>query len=118
MTRLAALLCLLAFPAFGYTVVDGDTLKIDGERHRIIGFNTPEMNGKCAYEKRLARQAKAYVESLDLAITYTGRSDRYGRPLIHVFVDGRNLADIMIEKGFAERYVCDPRCPKRRSWCD
>lgn len=123
MTRLAAILCLLAFPAFAYTVVDGDTLKDDqGLRLRIIGLDAPEIRGKCDYEKELARMAKRYVEHLykttEFEIIDSGKHDRYQRPLVHVLVNGESLAEIMIARGLARAYVCDPRCPKRRSWCD
>ena len=118
--RLAALLCLLPTLAIGFEVVDGDTLKDDqGQRLRIIGLDAPEIRGKCEYEKGLAREAKAYLQTLDLDVTYTGRSDRYGRALVRVFSGGRDIAEIMVEKGLARAYVCpNGRCPPRRSWCD
>src|SRR5690606_29240143 len=38
-------------------IVDGDTVWIEGEKIRLEGFNSPEVNGQCGREKELARQA-------------------------------------------------------------
>lgn len=52
-------------------VIDGDTFRAKVKiwlgqtvtvKVRLKGVDTPEMNGKCAAEKELARQAKAFAE--------------------------------------------------------
>ena len=52
-------------------VIDGDTFRAKVKiwlgqtvtvKVRLKGVDTPEMNGKCAAEKKLARQAKAFAE--------------------------------------------------------
>ena len=60
------------FPFELVEVIDGDTFRacVDiwlGQsvtvKVRLKGVDTPEMSGKCAGEKKLARQAKAFAEN-------------------------------------------------------
>ena len=53
-------------------MIDGDTFRARVDiwlgqsvtvKVRLKGVDTPEMNGKCAAEKKLARQAKAFAEN-------------------------------------------------------
>ena len=41
-------------------VVDGDTLWYEGTKIRLIGIDAPEVQGRCANEHELARQATVY----------------------------------------------------------
>lgn len=45
-------------------VVDGDTLRVGGERVRIMGLDTPETSARCPQEAALARQATAHMRQL------------------------------------------------------
>ena len=60
------------FPFELVEVIDGDTFRARVDiwlgqsvtvKVRLQGVDTPEMNGKCAAEKKLARQAKAFAEN-------------------------------------------------------
>jgi len=60
------------FPFDVLRVIDGDTFHARVQiwlgqtvdvKVRLKGVDTPEMNGKCAAEKKLARQAKAFAEN-------------------------------------------------------
>jgi endonuclease YncB( thermonuclease family) len=97
--------------------VDGDTLRCGAERVRIVGLDTPEMQGRCAAESRLARRAQERLAALSaegVALEAKGR-DRYDRLLAVVRDrDGRDLAAILIREGLARPY--DGRGP-RASWC-
>lgn len=97
---------------------DGDTITVDlKEQHplfgdnipvRVAGIDTPEIRGKCAQEKALAREAKAVVEKmLKKARRITLKNvqrGKYFRILADVQADKQNLADILIDKGLAVRY--------------
>lgn len=119
---LAALLSCLALPVGAIDlcgsgqrvtcVVDGDTFWFDGEKFRVMGYDTPEpVTGLCggAGERRLARVASARLVELfntsRMSIERHG-ADRYGRTLVVLRADGRDVGDILVEEGLA-RYWPD-----------
>jgi endonuclease YncB( thermonuclease family) len=104
-------------------IVDGDTVTLAcpgriPERTRLTGFDTPELfSSKCRNERSTAARAKAYLGRLigradNLGVVRKGR-DRYGRALVALTVDGRSVADEMIEAGLARPYDGG----RRRGWC-
>ena len=109
------------------SVYDGDTFKVNiddwpsiiGENTsiRIKGVDTPELRAQCRAEKTLAQQAKQFtLSSLEQAKTIELRNierGKYFRLLADVYVDGENLADLLISNGHG--YIYDGG--KRRSWC-
>jgi micrococcal nuclease len=103
-----------------FIVVDGDTIKAPfGPTYRILGYDTPETHhAKCDAERELGFAAKARVEELlargEVRVLESGKTDRYGRSLAKVMVDGQDLAGLMIREGLARPYHGE----KRQSWCD
>lgn len=96
--------------------VDGDTLRVGGERVRIMGLDTPELHGRCPREVAMARRAQARMGQLvagGVFLSPHGR-DRYGR-LLAVVRDrsGRDLALVMIREGLARPYEGG----RRDGWC-
>tara|TARA_B100000959_G_scaffold27390_1_gene26337 strand:+ start:551 stop:979 length:429 start_codon:yes stop_codon:yes gene_type:complete len=109
------------------SVYDGDTFRVDIDALpeivgkniaiRILGIDTPEIQGKCEQEKLLAIKAR------DLARDYLNNAKsihlknlsrgKYFRLLADVFVDDFNLADALLEKGLAVKYSGK----KKSSWC-
>jgi endonuclease YncB( thermonuclease family) len=97
-------------------VVDGDTIRVDGEPVRVMGLDAPEMKGRCLAEIAAARRAKdRMAELIEGGVTLRphGR-DRYRR-LLAVVTDsrGRDVAAVMIREGLARPYGGE----RRRSWC-
>lgn len=105
------------------TVMDGDTVKMICPRSgwrtgRILGFDTPETQGRCLRETGLALAATYYLRW----ILWTGGHieartegvDRYGRALTLLMVDGEGVARRMVEAGLARWYEGG----RRASWCD
>lgn len=112
-------------------VIDGDTFRARvhvwlGQsvevKVRLKGVDTPEMNGKCAAEKKLARQAKAFAENwlkenpaqlVDVHYgTYAGRVlasvQRRGTP---------NAADKSLSAALLAENLAKPYKGRRARWC-
>lgn len=105
------------------SIYDGDTItvELDGvrEKVRVVGVDTPELRTKCQSEKVLARRAKELTVAtirqgkvIELKAIKRNR-DRYGRLLRSVIIDGKDLADTLIQEGLGREY----HGGKRVSWC-
>ena len=68
---------------------------------RVNGIDTPEIKGKCEKEKYDAKQAKVMVADIlkdaELIVLKNMERGKYFRIAADVFVDGENLADMLIE---------------------
>ncbi len=80
-------------------VVDGDTIRVGGERIRLRGIDTPEMS------ELQGPAAKQRLEQLlrggSIRIEPHGR-DVYNRLLADVYVNEQNLAEILRNEGFSK----------------
>jgi len=108
---LAIALCP-APPATRHTCVhDGDTIWIEGEKLRLQTIDTPELNGRCAAERALARRARdRLVELLNAKpprIIDSGKRDRYRRKLVTI----PGVSDQLVREGLGRRWG------DRRGWC-
>ncbi|MEK9140422.1 MAG: thermonuclease family protein [Nitrospirota bacterium] len=80
-------------------VVDGDTIRVGGERIRLRGIDTPEMSeleGPAA-----KRRLEELLRSGSIRIEPRGR-DVYNRLLADVFVNEQNVAEILRSEGFSK----------------
>jgi endonuclease YncB( thermonuclease family) len=100
-------------------VIDGDTFDYDGMRVRIADIDTPEVNGRCPYETRLAARATQRMRTLLAAGPFelhplgSGRdTDRYGRKLRIVTRGGQSLGDVLVVEGLARTWT-----GRREPWC-
>ncbi len=100
-------------------VIDGDTFDYRGMRVRIADIDTPEREGRCPYETRLAARATARMRvllndgSFELHPLASGRDeDRYGRKLRIVTRSGRSLGDQLVAEGLARTWT-----GRREPWC-
>jgi len=88
-------------------VVDGDTLKIDGECIRLLGIDAPEIHGCQRGRICVPGDGQASKRSLEammggrISVQRVGR-DRYGRTLAQVYVGGRNVACEQLRRGQAQ----------------
>ncbi len=106
-----------------WAVTDGDTVQawcgISGPRSvRLLGFDTPELRGRCVSETLRAMAATyrlrwALWTSRETQLVMTGRDDRYGRALARLTVDGRDAGRMLMQAGLARAYTGG----KRFGWC-
>ena len=109
------------------SIYDGDTFTVNiaswpdivGQRIsiRVAGIDTPEMRGRCDEEKNRARLAKKFTVA---ALRNAGhvelrnvQRDKYFRVLSDVYIDGENLAQLLLNEGLAVSYVGNTKV----NWC-
>jgi len=99
-------------------VYDGDTFTLaaklpntDGPVYRFTvrlnGIDTPEIKGKTATEKELAKRARDALSSLimnKIVILKNVETEKYGRLLAEVYVDDININNYMIDNKYAVKY--------------
>lgn len=97
-------------------VVDGDTVdaQIDlgfkmttVQRLRLNRVNTNEMHDKDATKRKLAEDAKKFMIAtlLNQNVTIiTHKSDAFGRWLAEVFLNEKNINDVLLESNMAVPY--------------
>lgn len=112
-------------------VIDGDTIKCDGQNMRLLGGGVPFKSGvdapemgsraKCEFERDLALKAKARLKELLLdgvpRIEDSGARDRTQsrRPLVNVYLpDGREAGQVLMSEGLAREW----RAKHRIDWCN
>jgi endonuclease YncB( thermonuclease family) len=100
-------------------VIDGDTVDGDGVRYRLANIDAPETgdNAKCFLERERGEEAKRaaikLVRSANVvAVRRTWRTDRFGRRVAFVLVDGADLGRLLVAQGLAQ-----PWRGKRERWC-
>ena len=124
-----------AAPEYGTAIVskvisvyDGDTFRVDLDSLppivgknipiRLNGVDTPEIRGKCEYEKDLAIKARDFVRNKlanakEIKLNNLQRG-KYFRVVANVMVDGVSLEQELLDKEFAYKYTGG----KKSSWCD
>lgn len=82
-------------------VIDGDTVVVNGSSMRLLGINCPE-KGEFLYE-----EAKDFLEELVLNKSLRierHEKDLYGRELVYLFDEKKNINLEIIGEGFANYY--------------
>ena len=106
-------------------IVDGDTVRLDGQLMRILEIDAPEIfHPRCDAEERTGRKATERLRQLValarwVEIHPSGRIDKYGRPLVSLFVDGENATAILLREGLAVTWEPGHNAweERRRHWC-
>lgn len=93
-------------------VIDGDTIELNtGQRVRYIGIDTPEITkGK---NECFGQEAKLFNQELVLnkQVVLTkdiSETDRYGRLLRYVYIDGQFINEELVKKGYATSATFPP----------
>jgi endonuclease YncB( thermonuclease family) len=121
-------------PSGTIEVIDGDTVRFDGEVYRLVGFDTPERGdrARCEDERRRSEVATARLRKLitggDASLKRVAcacrkglegtRECNFGRLCGSLSIGGQDVGRILISEGLAHPYVCGATsCPPRRPWC-
>ena len=118
------------FTLSGYAihVTDGDTIRVDREKVRILGLDTPEISRpRCQNELLLGKRAKLALAQMifnaeAIKIERDG-FDRFGRTLavVKLVIAGveTNVSDRLIKEGYALPYVPgkQAKAARLRVWC-
>ena len=109
------------------SVYDGDTFRVNIDSLppivgknipiRVNGIDTPEIRGKCQYEKNLALEARDFVRAKlanakEIELTNLQRV-KYFRVVANVLVDGVSLEQELLDNELAYEYDGG----KKLSWC-
>ena len=114
------------FPFKLVEVIDGDTFRARVDiwlgqsvtvKVRLKGVDTPEMNGKCAAEKKLARQAKDFAENWlrknQVQLVNVHYGTYAGRVLATAQIkNGGSLSAALLAENLAKPYR-----GRRAKWC-
>ena len=114
-------------PAEVDRVIDGDTLAVRAQiwlgleitlRVRIRGIDAPELRGRCAAERHLARRARAYLRAATrkgtVILTEISGGKYYGRVIATVTTrQGQDIARALRRARLARPW----RGGKRQEWC-
>lgn len=82
-------------------VIDGDTFYSNGGKYRLAEIDAPELSQTFGVEskmylKRLIENKMVYVDVLN--------TDKYGRLIVRVYLNGIYISQKMVENGYAWQY--------------
>jgi endonuclease YncB( thermonuclease family) len=85
------------------TVVDSNVVNVNGGIFRIYGYDAPShQNGRCPAEKAEARKMISLLKDTLHRHPPTSIA-RFGDQTVRIFIGGKDLAELMIEKGYGQR---------------
>lgn len=90
-------------------VVDGDTIYLDnGEKVRFVGVNTPERGVEGYITSKNFVQKLCLNKEVGIDVDDSKHTDKYGRTLGVVIVDGKNVNEMLLKEGLAEVMYIPP----------
>jgi micrococcal nuclease len=109
---------LYTYEATVLRIVDGDTAELEIDLGftiywkstcRFYGINTPELKSKDKQVRDYAKLAKAATEGklpIGSKIKINSRElDKYGRPLVDIYIDDLHLNQWLVDNGYAITYL-------------
>lgn len=108
----------------GHSVVDGDTLRINGQRIRLYGIDAPELDQTCADgwpAGEMARRSLAGIVTTRPVTCHYVKTDIYRRSVAVCRVDGEDLGAALIRSGMGIAYRTQSLryvLPEWQAWFD
>ena len=106
---LCLLTCNVGF-ASDLTIVDGDTIILNGEKIRFTGIDTPELKQTCLQDDQ---EVACGMSAKMLLVKKIGNNtpecisegkDVYKRTLAECFINGESLSSFLVRSGYAFAY--------------
>ena len=107
---------LITFLIYSHTnaqnvqITDGDTIKINGEKIRFSGIDTPEMKQTCI-ENEIVNPCGVTAKNILMdkisnneVVCISEGKDRYKRTLAECFVNDESLSSYLVRSGYAFAY--------------
>ena len=91
-------------------IIDGDTLKINGTKIRLIGVDAPEISQKCKTHGHIENCGEivklrlVQATSNEITTCYSHGRDFYGRVLAECYINDININKWLLREGLAVYY--------------
>ena len=87
-------------------VIDGDTVVTQsGEHIRLLGINAPETSSNEPFSFDAKNFLNDLIQNKSVTLKFTSdKTDKYGRTLAYIFLNGKNVNVEMVENGLANDY--------------
>ena len=85
------------------TIIDGDTIKINDEKIRFAGIDTPEKN-KIGHEFSKKKLKEKIGNNIIICIREP-KLDPWGRTIAECFIGSESISSFMVRNGYACDYV-------------
>ena len=115
-TLVISISILITFLIYSHTnaqnvqITDGDTIKINGEKIRFSGIDTPEMKQTCI-ENEIVNPCGVTAKNILMdkisnneVVCISEGKDRYKRTLAECFVNDESLSRYLVRSGYAFAY--------------
>ena len=115
-TLVISITILITFLIYSHTnaqnvqITDGDTIKINGEKIRFNGIDTPEMKQTCI-ENEIVNPCGVTAKNILMdkisnneVVCISEGKDRYKRTLAECFVNDESLSSYFVRSGYAFAY--------------
>src|SRR4029077_12215282 len=85
------------------TITDGDTIRINGTRIRLNGYDSPERDKACGggnVYQRATTELDRFIAGREVRCRIVDEPDRYGRQIAQCSVGGSDFGDHMVSEGW------------------
>lgn len=120
------LIMALTLSAASVDVTGADSVRVNGREYALYDVDAPQLSARCRNERDRASEIATFVrglianaERVEITPGYDPRgrrswpSDRFGRRLADIRIDGQDLGALLIARGLAAPW----NNRENRNWC-